>query len=68
MISFQANQTGPVFDDWFTEQLETTTIEVNPRFGRFDRETGEVLLIRSTAKEPAGGWAHRIVGRPDLRA
>ena len=51
----QANQTGAVFNDWFTEQLGTTTIEVNPRFGRFDRETGEVLPIRSTAKEPAGG-------------
>jgi foldase protein PrsA len=51
----QANQTGPVFNDWFTQQLGTTTIEVNPRFGRFDRDTGEVLPIRSTAQEPAGG-------------
>src|SRR6185436_874331 len=37
------------------DQLEATSVEVNPRFGRFDRETGEVLPIRSTAKEPAGG-------------
>ena len=51
----QANQTGPVFDDWFTEQLGTTNVEVNPRFGRFDHDTGEVLPIRSTAQEPAGG-------------
>lgn len=51
----QANQTGPVFNDWFTEQLGTTNIQVNPRFGRFDRETGEVLPIRSTAQEPTGG-------------
>lgn len=51
----QANQAGPVFNDWFTEQLGTTNIEVNPRFGRFDQDTGEVLPIRSTAKEPAGG-------------
>ena len=50
-----ANQTGTVFNDWFTEQLGTTNIEVNPRFGRFDRDTGEVLPIRSTAQEPAGG-------------
>jgi len=50
-----ANQTGPVFNDWFTEQLGTTNIEVNPRFGRFDQDTGEVLPIRSTAEEPAGG-------------
>jgi hypothetical protein len=28
---------------------------VNPRFGRFDQDTGEVLPIRSTAEEPAGG-------------
>ncbi|HEU5225804.1 MAG TPA: peptidylprolyl isomerase, partial [Actinomycetota bacterium] len=50
-----ANQTGAVFNDWFTEQLGTTNVEVNPRFGRFDHDTGEVLPIRSTAKEPAGG-------------
>ena len=51
----QANQSGPVFNDWFTEQLGTTNVDVNPRFGRFDHDTGEVLPIRSTAKEPAGG-------------
>jgi parvulin-like peptidyl-prolyl isomerase len=50
-----ANQTGAVFNDWFTEQLGTTNVEVNPRFGRFDQDTGEVLPIRSTAQEPAGG-------------
>lgn len=50
-----ANQTGTVFNDWFTEQLGTTNVEVNPRFGRFDQDTGEVLPIRSTAQEPAGG-------------
>ena len=51
----EANQTPTVFDDWFTEQLGTTSVEVNPRFGRFDHDTGEVLPIRSTAQEPAGG-------------
>lgn len=51
----EANQAGTVFGDWFTEQLGTTSVEVNPRFGRFDRDTGEVLPIRSTAQEPAGG-------------
>jgi parvulin-like peptidyl-prolyl isomerase len=51
----EANQAGTVFDDWFTEQLGTTNVEVNPRFGRFDQDTGEVLPIRSTAQEPAGG-------------
>jgi foldase protein PrsA len=51
----EENQSGTVFKDWFTEQLGTTNVEVNPRFGRFDRDTGEVLPIRSTAQEPAGG-------------
>ena len=51
----EANQAGTVFNDWFTEQLGTTNVEVNPQFGRFDQDTGEVLPIRSTAQEPAGG-------------
>lgn len=51
----EANQAPTVFNDWFTEQLGTTSVEVNPRFGRFDHDTGEVLPIRSTAQEPAGG-------------
>jgi hypothetical protein len=51
----EANQSGTVFDDWFTERLGTTSVEVNPRFGRFDHDTGEVLPIRSTAQEPPGG-------------
>ena len=44
-----------MFDDWFIEQLGTTSVDVNPRFGRFDHDTGQVLPIRSTAQEPAGG-------------
>ncbi|MGA9160832.1 MAG: peptidylprolyl isomerase [Actinomycetota bacterium] len=51
----EANQTGTVFNDWFSEQLGVTSVEVNPRFGRFDAKTGQVLPIRSTAQEPAGG-------------
>jgi PPIC-type PPIASE domain len=51
----EANQGMTVFDDWFSEQLGTTSVDVNPRFGRFDHDTGEVLPIRSTAQEPAGG-------------
>jgi foldase protein PrsA len=50
----RANEIGAVFDEWFNEQLGTTNVEVNPRFGRFDTETGQVLPIRSTAQEPAG--------------
>ena len=51
----EATQAMSVFDDWFTEQLGTTNVDVNPRFGRFDQDTGQVLPIRSTAQEPAGG-------------
>ena len=51
----EANQARTVFDDWFIEQLGTTSVDVNPRFGRFDHGTGQVLPIRSTAQEPAGG-------------
>jgi len=51
----EANQAATLFDDWFIEQLGTTSVDVNPRFGRFDHNTGQVLPIRSTAQEPAGG-------------
>jgi peptidyl-prolyl cis-trans isomerase C len=51
----EASQAMTAFDDWFIEQLGTTSVDVNPRFGRFDHDTGQVLPIRSTAQEPAGG-------------
>jgi foldase protein PrsA len=55
----RAGSSGQVFADWMFEQLETTDVDVNPRFGRLDPETGEVVAIRSTASEgqasqPAG--------------
>jgi parvulin-like peptidyl-prolyl isomerase len=46
-----ASQGGSVFDDWFAEQLDTIEVDVNPRFGRFDPKTGQVLPVRSTAEE-----------------
>jgi parvulin-like peptidyl-prolyl isomerase len=45
----RAAQGGSVFNDWFAEQIEATTVDVNPRFGRFDSKTGQVLPVRSTA-------------------
>jgi parvulin-like peptidyl-prolyl isomerase len=45
----RATQGGSVFNDWFTEQIEATTVDVNPRFGRFDSKTGQVLPVHSTA-------------------
>lgn len=50
----RTNELSTVFDEWFAEQFGITNVEVNPRFGRFDPETGQVLPIRSTAQEPAG--------------
>ncbi|HJS26435.1 MAG TPA: peptidylprolyl isomerase [Actinomycetota bacterium] len=56
----RAGSAGQVFEDWMLEQLDTTDIDVNPRFGRLDTETGEVRAVRSTADEgeqPAGATA-----------
>ena len=47
----RASQGNSVFNDWFAEQIEATTVDVNPRFGRFDAKTGQVLPVRSTAEE-----------------
>jgi parvulin-like peptidyl-prolyl isomerase len=46
-------QQGPqIFQEWMQEQFEATDIEVNPRYGRLDDATGEVLAIRSTEESP----------------
>ncbi|MGH2658531.1 MAG: peptidylprolyl isomerase [Actinomycetota bacterium] len=42
-----------VFSDWLRDQLAEVEITVNPRYGRFDPATGDVLPIRSTATTPA---------------
>jgi len=47
----RASQGNSVLNDWFAEQLDATTVDVNPRFGRFDQKTGQVLPVRSTAEE-----------------
>lgn len=44
-----------VFQEWMLEQLDSTQIDVNPRFGRFDPVTGEVVAVRSTAAEGEEG-------------
>lgn len=53
----QASEAGGAFEAWFFEQVEATDIDVNPRFGRFDSDTGNVLPIRSTANDPTGPTA-----------
>jgi foldase protein PrsA len=37
------------FTDWLQEQLGSSQITVNPKYGRFDPSTGNVVPIRSTA-------------------
>ncbi len=41
------------FSDWLSDQLSEVEIIVNPKYGRFDPGTGDVLPIRSTATTPA---------------
>ena len=58
----RAGSAGQVFQDWMLGELDSTDIDVNPRFGRLDPETGEVVAVRSTAAEgedgqPAGATA-----------
>jgi SurA N-terminal domain len=37
------------FQAWLTDRVAHAQVSVNPRFGRFNRSTGEVLPITSTA-------------------
>lgn len=51
----RASSAGQVFQEWMFERLDATQIDVNPRFGRLDAETGEVVAVRSTAAEGSAG-------------
>ncbi len=48
-----AQQGATVFDAWLRQRYVEIDIEVNPRYGRLDVATGEVLPVRSTAESPA---------------
>lgn len=55
-----AQLSGPVFQKWLQGQLRDGDIEVNPRYGRFDPKTGQVVPLTSTSTElpspsPSGG-------------
>lgn len=50
----RASQAGAVFDAWLRERAAAVGVEVNPRFGRFDEASVDVVPIRSTAEEPVG--------------
>jgi parvulin-like peptidyl-prolyl isomerase len=46
-------EAGDAFGAWFRERLRDGSVEVNPRYGRLDTATGQVLPVRSTASTPA---------------
>jgi foldase protein PrsA len=56
-------QQGPqVFDTWLREQFEDAEIDVNPRYGRLNPETGQVESIRSTQGSPSATGATGATG------
>jgi hypothetical protein len=40
---------GQAFSRWLRDRLEGAEVQVNPRFGRFDRSTATVVPLESTA-------------------
>jgi parvulin-like peptidyl-prolyl isomerase len=54
-LAASLSQSGSIFNDWFAEQIDSTTVDVNPRFGRFDPKTLLVLPVRSTAGSGSTG-------------
>ncbi len=46
-----AQLSGPAFQQWLQRQLRRGDIEVNPRYGRFDPRTGQVVPLNSTSTE-----------------
>lgn len=58
-----AGQLGQqVFEDWMLERIAALGVEVNPRYGRFDADTGEVTPIRSTDPDAATGATRTPTG------
>lgn len=43
------------FQEWMIERIQALDVEVNPRYGRLDTDTGEVLPVRSTSEDQTGG-------------
>jgi foldase protein PrsA len=44
-----AQLSGQAFQTWLMDQLKTAKITINPKYGKFDPATGEVVPITSTA-------------------
>ncbi|MGH2740806.1 MAG: peptidylprolyl isomerase [Actinomycetota bacterium] len=40
------------FSEWLLERLQVSEIRVNPRYGAFDRQSGQVIERRATTPEP----------------
>jgi hypothetical protein len=49
-----AQQAPEAYQAWLMGQFAELGVEVNPRYGRLDDATGEVVPIRSTREEPVG--------------
>lgn len=47
--SASQDEKNQVFQNWFMARLRSDDIEVNPRFGRLDPRTGQIVPIDSTA-------------------
>lgn len=43
-----AQLAGPVYQRWLSRRIQTADIDVNPRYGRFDPKTGQVVPLNST--------------------
>lgn len=48
-LSLQNQLATTLYADWLQEQYANSDIEVNPRYGRLNTETGEVQSVRTTA-------------------
>jgi foldase protein PrsA len=50
-----AGQLGTsTFQEWMIERIQALDVEVNPRYGRLNTDTGEVMPIRSTSEDATG--------------
>lgn len=45
-----AQQGSQLFDEWLRGRVRDVEIEVNPRYGRLDRSSGEILPVKSTSE------------------
>ncbi|MGZ8632015.1 MAG: peptidylprolyl isomerase, partial [Actinomycetota bacterium] len=48
---------GTLFNAWLRDQAETTGVEVNPKYGRYDLETLSVVAVDSTDPSASSGPA-----------